>query len=223
MDSEPLAGLEELPIFPLATVLFPGAVLPLHIFEERYKQLMQYAIENGGVFGLSYRKDAEVGRETPPDIGSVGCVAKIGAVMPLEEGRLNLISTGVIRYRVTGLVQLVPFLIARIETFHDFPELDEDLPRLFEEVAGVCKKFFEAADPNATVSPDLPDDPETFSLLIASAFPVDNDTKQGLLEMTSTRGRLMRLRRYVTLALEQYRERMKVQQRARGNGHGKLK
>ena len=68
--SESVEHLEEIAIFPLATVLFPGAILPLHIFEDRYKEMMKYAIENGGVFGLSYRTDAAIARETPPEIGS---------------------------------------------------------------------------------------------------------------------------------------------------------
>src|SRR5271156_4489752 len=79
--------LTELPIFPLATGLFPGAILPLHIFEERYKELMQYAIEHSGQFGLSYKDDASIGQETHPAISSVGCAAKINTVFPLEEGR----------------------------------------------------------------------------------------------------------------------------------------
>ena len=58
MEAVSAEGLDDLPVFPLATVLFPGALLPLHIFEERYKKMMRYAIENGGKFGLSYREDA---------------------------------------------------------------------------------------------------------------------------------------------------------------------
>ena len=78
--------------------------------------MMRYAIDNGGVFGLAYQDDAAIGRETPPDIGSLGCVARINAVVPLEGGRMNIISTGVIRYRVLGLRQSTPFIVARIGT-----------------------------------------------------------------------------------------------------------
>ena len=53
MDLEEFDDITELPIFPLGTVLFPGAILPLHIFEERYKAMMRYAVDNGGMFGLS--------------------------------------------------------------------------------------------------------------------------------------------------------------------------
>jgi Lon protease-like protein len=223
---ESLEQLEEIPIFPLATVLFPGGLLPLHIFEERYKQMMQFAIDNGGVFGLAYQNDAAIGRETPPDIGSIGCVAKINAVVPLEGGRMNIVSTGVIRYRIVGLRQSTPYIVARIETVTDDLEPGDDLNRIFDDMVDICRRFLEAAqaldDPNAPVNQDLPEDPEAFSLIVASALPIDNDAKQTFLEMTSTRLRLTRLRPYVTSALSDYSDRMRIQKMAKGNGHGRM-
>ncbi len=222
---ENLAEIEQLPIFPLATVLFPGAILPLHIFEDRYKEMMRFAIDNGGVFGLSYRRDAAIGRETPPEINSVGCVAKIQAVARLDEGRMNIISTGVIRYRVLRLVQSTPFVIARIEALTDDLEPGDDLNRIFEDIGDMCRKFLEAAqalgEPNAPVVQEFPEDAEAFSLMVASALPIDNGAKQGLLEMTSTRQRLVRLRKYVTSALSEYGDRLKILESARGNGRGR--
>jgi len=223
---ENLDQLEGIAIFPLATVLFPGALLPLHIFEDRYKQMMRYAIDNGGVFGLAYRSDSAIGRQTPPDIGSIGCVAKINAVVPLEDGRMNIISTGVIRYRVLGLRQSTPFIVARIETVTDDLEPGDDLNRIFDDIVDMCRKFLEAAqaldEPNAPVNQDLPEEPEAFSLLVASALPIDNDAKQTLLEMTSTRLRLTRLRPYVTSALSDYSDRIRIQHMAKSNGHGRM-
>lgn len=223
---ENIEQLEEIAVFPLATVLFPGALLPLHIFEDRYKEMMQFAIDNGGVFGLAYRSDAAIGRETPPDIGSVGCVAKINAVVPLEGGRMNIISTGVIRYRVLGLRQSTPFVVARIEPVTDDLEPGDDLNRIFDDIGEMCRRFLEAAqaldEPNAPVNQELPEEPEAFSLLVASALPIDNDAKQTLLEITSTRLRLTRLRPYVTSALSDYSDRIRIQQMAKGNGHGRM-
>ena len=145
MELESFERLEELPIFPLGTVLFPGTILPLHIFEDRYKQMMRFATDNGNLFGLSYRSDALIGRETPPETGSVGCVAKIQAVMPLDEGRMNVISTGLVRYRIIEIRQLTHFVVARVEAFTDELEADEDLADLFESMRDRCKKFLAAA------------------------------------------------------------------------------
>ncbi|HEX8186655.1 MAG TPA: LON peptidase substrate-binding domain-containing protein, partial [Blastocatellia bacterium] len=216
METESTERIDELPIFPLATVLFPGAILPLHIFEDRYKQMMRYAIENGGMFGLSYRSDAAIDRHTIPEIASIGCVAKINAVVPLEDGKMNIISTGLIRYRVLGFIQSQPFLLARVEPFSDDLEPGDDLNQIFDDISGMCKKFLQAAqelDESGTLpSQDLPEDPEAFSLIISSALPIDNDSKQNLLEMTSTRLRLSRLRQYVINALSLYSERLKIQE-----------
>lgn len=224
--AETLEHLDAMAIFPLATVLFPGAILPLHIFEERYKEMMRYAIENGGIFGLSYRGDAAIGRETPPEIDSVGCIAKINAVVPLEDGRMNVISTGLLRYRVVGLKRSTPFIVARVEALTDDLEPGADLNRIFDDMAATCRQFLEAAqaldEASAPINQDLPDDAEAFSLLVCSALPIDNDAKQALLEVTSTRVRLARMRQYVTAALSEYSDRIIIQQRAKGNGHGKV-
>jgi Lon protease-like protein len=178
------------------------------------------------MFGLSYRNDAFIGRETPPDIGSIGCVAKIHAVMSLDEGKLNLISSGMIRYRVLEFDQLVPFLVARIETFFDDPEPAEDLALMVEEMSEMCSKFLERAqmldESGAIMNQELPEDPEAFSLLIASALPIDNDEKQSLLEMTSTKQRLTRLKHYVAAALSAFEDRIRVQELAKNNGHGRI-
>jgi Lon protease-like protein len=226
METEKFEIPDEVPLFPLATVLFPGTILPLHIFEERYKEMMRYAIDHGGLFGLSFRDNANVGKETVPEPGSIGCLAKINAVMPLEDGRMNLISSGVIRYKILGYNQMLPFLIARIEPFVDEPEHDEEVTRLFESLAKTAKELVEAAqslnETGALFDPNLPEDPEAFSLSVASLLPIENDVKQSFLEMASTRSRLMRLKTLVYETLAKYTTRLQIQDRAKSNGHGKL-
>ncbi|HET8677882.1 MAG TPA: hypothetical protein VFO63_18930, partial [Blastocatellia bacterium] len=95
-----------------------------------------------------------------------------------------------------------------------------------ESMLDRCKKFIAAAqalDESVTaIDEDLPEDPEAFSLIISSALPIDNDAKQSLLEMTSTRSRLTRLRQHVVAALADYTQRIEIQTRAKHNGHGKL-
>ena len=226
MEIETPERLDDLPIFPLTTVLFPGAILPLHIFEDRYKEMMRFAIENGGLFGLSYIENAFMGRETPPEVGSVGCLARINAVMPVEQGRMNIVSTGLVRYRVRGLNQTLPFILARVEPFTDDIEHDENMTELYNDQMEMYKKFLaasQALDEGAIpFEQDLPEDPEALSLLIASVLPIENHTKQQLLEMTSTRVRLTRLRPFVLQALASYSKRIEIVDRAKGNGHAKL-
>ncbi|HKV38266.1 MAG TPA: LON peptidase substrate-binding domain-containing protein [Blastocatellia bacterium] len=225
MGAESTGVLEELPIFPLATVLFPGAILPLHIFEDRYKAMMRYAIENSGQFGLSYRADAEVDKETPLEIGSVGCAAKINAVMPLDENKMNVLSTGLVRYRITELKQTEPFFVARIEPFSDDPEPGADISRLFDDTKEITERYLAALqllnDARTHDDIELPEEAEAFSLFICSALPVDNDLKQRLLEITSTRLRLTRLRHYLINSMSAINKRLMRHEGAKGNGHGK--
>jgi uncharacterized protein len=226
MELESIERLEELPVFPLATVLFPGAIMPLHIFEERYKSMVRFAIDHDNLFGLSYRADAAVDKETPLDSGSVGCLAKINAVMTVEEGRMNLIALGLVRYRVLKLKQLAPFLIAKVEHFWDDPEPEAGVGELFEEIRGLCIKFLVETgildESREGLQKNLPDEPEAFSLLLASLIPVDTGVKQGLLEMTSTKLRLTRLKSLVLAAISDYGKHQLIQERAKENGKGSL-
>jgi Lon protease-like protein len=226
MELESFERLEELPVFPLATVLFPGAILPLHIFEERYKSMMRFAIEHDNLFGLSYRADAEVDMETVPELGSVGCLARINAVMTVEEGRMNLIALGVIRYRVLEFKQLVPFLLASVEPFEDVAEPEGGVEELFEEIRGLCIKFLVETgildESREGLLKNLPEEPEAFSLLLASLLPIDVGLKQELLEVTSTKLRLMRLKSHVMTAISDYGKQQLMQERAKGNGKGNL-
>ena len=227
MELESLERLEALPIFPLAIVLFPGAVMPLHIFEERYKQMIRFATDNGGLFGLSYRADARVDVDTFLDPGSVGCLAKISASMPLEEGKMNLIAAGVVRYRILELRQLVPFLLASVEPFRDDPEQDSEVDELFTEIRELCVQFLVAAgilnESGDPLDRNLPEEAEAFSLLLSSLLPIENGLKQTLLEMTSTRLRLTRLKSHVVTAIADYNNHQMMQERAKGNGKGSMK
>jgi len=216
--------LAALAIFPLSVVLFPREILPLHIFEERYKQMMKYILDHGAVFGLSYEVAAAVNQQTPPRIGSIGTAAKVNAVMPLDEGRMNIVSTGLVRYRVGEVTQREPFIIARVDAFGD-DEIEDDVQSLFEEVSGAAERFIAAAkalDALGPIPDELPDDPEDFSLFISSLLPVQADFKQRLLEMTSTRLRLSRIRRYLGTAIADYENKLRVTEAARKNGHGSL-
>ena len=94
----------ELPLFPLNSVLFPGATLPLHIFEERYKLMIGRCLQSGSPFGvLLIRSGNEVGEATEPF--EVGTTARIVRVQHLDEGRMNLVCLGEQRFRLLGTVR----------------------------------------------------------------------------------------------------------------------
>src|SRR5713101_4286452 len=104
----------ELPLFPLNTVLFPHATLPLHIFEERYKQMIGQCLEERAPFGvLLIRSGSEAGGNAEPF--EVGTTAHIGRVQHLDDGKLNLICQGGHRFRTTKTIESQPFLLAEVE------------------------------------------------------------------------------------------------------------
>src|SRR3954471_9571808 len=96
-----MRGVRELPLFPLPLVLFPGVPLPLHVFEERYRRLLADVRVSNNLFGLSYFDPGSTGSLEAPPVGHVGCATEVVEVQLLPDGRSNILTVGVARYRVT--------------------------------------------------------------------------------------------------------------------------
>lgn len=103
-NSEKVLGVKFLPIFPLPVVLLPNELLPLHIFEPRYRKMLEDIKLEKNLFGVSYF-DAQETDSSKPEIGSFGCVAEVRESQTLEDGRSNIVTIGVIRYRLENYVQ----------------------------------------------------------------------------------------------------------------------
>ena len=216
-------GVSELPIFPLALVLFPGVPLPLHIFEPRYRQMLNDVRAGNNLFGVSYF-DASTSEKDMPPVGHVGCVAEITETQPMPDGRANILTVGIIRYRIEEYVERDdPYLLARVNYFEDD---EEDQNLLSESARGVAETFTRIARAVRTINderanlPDISDtEPQRLSFLVAAAMEVDTDVKQDLLELRSTAERLQRLRLMLERAVSNYEERARIHELARGNGH----
>lgn len=220
-------GVREMPLFPLPVVLFPGMPLPLHIFEPRYRQMLE-DIQAAGVpvFGLSYfdASEAEEGRDAPP-IGHTGCVAELVDAQPAEDGRSNILTVGLIRYTVESYVERGdPYLVGRVSYFEDEEEDESILRVAAREVSDLFMRIaraMRAINDERSSLPELPDtDPERLSFLIASAMEVDTELKLEMLEMRSTSERLNRVRELLSQAVKGYEERARVYKIAKHNGHG---
>jgi Lon protease-like protein len=216
-------GVRELPLFPLPVVLFPGVPMPLHIFEERYRRLLADVRVTNSLFGLSFSGEFESEGGRPPT-GHVGCVAEIVEAQPLEDGRSNILTVGVVRYRVVEYVESgEPYLVARVEFFEDE---EEDAALLAARTSEVTEVFGRIARAVRTLNDDraaLPelstDEPERLSFLVAAAMEMDNELKQELLELRSGAERLARLSRLLTQVVSGYEERASMHKLAKGNGH----
>jgi uncharacterized protein len=178
---------ETLPLFPLATVLFPGMRLPLHIFEQRYRQLVRDLIDQPEPrrFGvIAIRKGRETGAEGVTSLHEVGCVATVRQVTPLDDGQYDLVAVGTERFRLRGLDKSLPYFQGEIEP------LAEDIGDA--EVAAVAAHRVQAAfrgylnalaDRGGGVISvaDLPDEPLLLSYIVGAAMIIDPPERQALL------------------------------------------
>jgi Lon protease-like protein len=221
--SEKVIGVRDLPIFPLSIVLFPGVPLPLHIFEQRYRQMLNDIRVSNNLFGISYFDVSTSPQEIPP-AGHIGCVAEVSETQTLPDGRSNILTVGVIRYRIEEYVERGdPYLVARVSFFEDEEDDNELLRNSSREVAETFTRIARAVrtinDERASL-PDISDtEPQQLSFLVAAAMEVDTDLKQELLEMRSTSERLRRLRDMLARAVSSYEERARIHEVAKGNGH----
>src|SRR5215475_9103965 len=109
---------EMLPLFPLGAVLYPGMLLPLHIFEERYRQLVSDLLDEAGPrrFGvIAIRKGRETGIDGVHSLYEIGCTATMRRVERHEDGRFDIVTVGTQRFRLRALDQALPYLRGEIE------------------------------------------------------------------------------------------------------------
>lgn len=217
-------GVAELPVFPLPVVLFPSVPLPLHIFEPRYRQMLNDIRVTNNLFGVSYF-DSSTATNVSPPVGDVGCVAEVTETQSFADGRSNILTLGVVRYRIESYVDRGdPYLVAKISYFEDNEEDEDALAGPTRQVAEAFTRIAQAVrtinDERASL-PDISDtEPQRLSFLVAAAMEIEAEMKQELLEMRSTFERLERLRAMLSQAVEGYEERARIHELAKGNGHG---
>ena len=221
--NDKVRGLTDLPVFPLPVVLFPGVPLPLHIFEPRYRQMIKDIRNSNNLFCVAYFDASSSEHEVPP-AGHVGCVAEVTETQTYPDGRSNILTLGLIRYRIESYIERGdPYLVARVSYFEDD---DEDQSALVDPAREVADTFTRIAQAVRTLNDErssLPDisntEPQRLSFLVAEAMEIDAEVKQDLLELTSTSVRLERLRGMLSLAVKSYEERARMHELAKGNGH----
>lgn len=221
---EKVGSVRELPLFPLPLVLFPGMPMQLHIFEPRYRKMLSDIRAGENLFGLSYFDSTSSDQEIPA-AGHVGCVGEVTETQALPDGRSNILTVGVIRYRVSAYVEHGdPYLVARVDYFEDEDEDEGQLTEISRDVAGMFMRVARAVrilnDERGNL-PDISDtEPQKLSFLVAAAMEIELETKQELLELRSTYERLRRLHDMLKRVLSGYEERARLHSLAKGNGHG---
>src|ERR1022692_2801611 len=118
---------ETLPLFPLGTVLYPGLVLPLHIFEDRYRQLVRDLLDGQEPrrFGvIAIREGRETGIGGVSALHEVGCTATVREIEEADDGRYDIVTVGTDRFRLHDLDDSRPYLVGEVEMLDD-PAGDE--------------------------------------------------------------------------------------------------
>jgi uncharacterized protein len=185
-----------LPLFPLGTVLYPGLVLPLHVFEERYRQLVADLLARAEPreFGvIAIRHGRETGADLANDLYDVGCIAVVRQAEPLEDGRYALVTVGSARFRLLGLTGTALYLQGDVDTIE---ERTGDEAAALAAVPVVQQAFLGYLDALAEQRgvefdiPELPDEPVLLSYLVAAAILADLPDKQRLLAAPDAATRL---------------------------------
>lgn len=178
----------ELPLFPLHIVLFPGRPLPLHVFEPRYRSMLDDCLAGDRRFGVVAIKAGQA-ESGCAEIYEVGTVARIESVTPLADGRSDITTRGLQRFRVEELVTGTPYLKARVQLLEETcagPQDHEHAAQLRELLVPYLASL---GAPEELLS-RLPSEPDELAYLAAAALQTEVPEQQRLLELDSTSTRL---------------------------------
>jgi len=172
-----------LPLFPLNTVLFPGMLLPLRIFEERYKRMIDVCLEEKQPFGVVLiREGQEVGGCAVPY--EVGTTATIQGVSRQDDGKMSIVTVGKDRFRLRKVHRDLPYLVGEAEPWPLREAVSQQAWEQVEPMRVLLHQYLQLlsqAQGHKIEIEEIPDDPATLALLVAVALQVPLAQKQSLL------------------------------------------
>lgn len=198
--------IERFPLFPLGLVLLPGELVPLHIFEDRYKLMIGECLDEEREFGIIWLSD--------DGLKEVGCSARITRVLErFDDGRLNILVEGTDPFRLARRIEDLPYPAGDIELLADDAEADKDaLERARSRYADLVEQVTDSRpEPDALAQLD--------AYGMAATLEVAPAAKQSLLELRSESSRLEQLEGLFTEALQRIEMAERAAERASGNGH----
>ena len=199
----------DIPLFPLNVVLMPGTPLPLHIFEERYKQMVNECLDSGMEFGMVLADESGTRR--------VGCTARIvELVQHYEDGRLVILVEGSRRFRLKNILAGKPYYVGDVEYLEDEP--GEEITSLAEECVALLERVVEAAT-EGSVGIEIESPYRNLSFAIAGRIEFDLETRQQILELPTERGRLEKIKELLAEAADRLEREHQARKKAEKNGH----
>jgi Lon protease-like protein len=201
--------LSEIPLFPLNVVLMPGTSVPLHIFEERYKQMVNECLDSETEFGMVLADE--------DGTRGVGCTARIvELVQRFEDGRMVILVEGSRRFKLNNIMTGKPYYVGEVDYLEDGP--DDDVSSLAEECVALLERVVEAAT-EGSVDIEIEPPYRNLSFAIAGRIEFDLETRQQILELPTEKGRLEKVKELLTEAADRLERDRQVRKLAETNGH----
>jgi Lon protease-like protein len=196
----------EFPLFPLGIVALPGELIPLHIFEERYKTMMNECLEGEREFGIVWLSD--------DGLKEIGCAMEIENVLErMEDGRMNLLARGTRPFRVVERQGHLAYPAGVIEFVEDRPDVpDPELVRSAHEAYADLVRRATDRDPDAQELEGMS------AYAMAATVDFGLDAKQGLLDLRSENARLRLVARLFRAAIKRLELVDRAHERAQSNG-----
>jgi len=196
----------DFPLFPLGIVALPHEIVPLHIFEERYRTMIGECLERGSEFGIVWAADD--GRR------SVGCAVEIAEVLErMEDGRMNILTRGTRPFRIVDEQDDLPYPAGTVEFLTDKDEKADT--GTAESAHEAYNELVEQAT-DRTLEPDELDGMTAYQM--AATVDFGREAKQGLLDLRSENARLRLVARLFRAAIKRLAFIERAQERARSNG-----
>jgi uncharacterized protein len=187
---------ETLPLFPLGTVLYPGLLLPLNIFEERYRELVRDLLDGPQPrrFGvIAIRKGRETGVDGISALYQIGCTATVREIAEQDDGRYHLVTVGTRRFRLASLDNSRPYLQGEVDLLEEEVGDEAAAGLAVQAVQRGFHGYVEALASRESVEvtvPELPDEPLLLSYLVAASMILDLSVRQDLLAEPDAERRL---------------------------------
>ncbi len=198
--------IQDFPLFPLALVALPGELVPLHIFEERYKTMMAECMDSGTEFGIVWMSD--------DGLREIGCACAIERVLErMEDGRINLLARGTRPFRVLERQAHLPYPAGVVEFVED--QSDEPDSKLAGDARAAYADLVKRATDREPEDAEL-DEMGAYDMAATVDFGLD--AKQGLLDLRSENARLKLVTRLFRAATKRLDFVDRAQERARSNG-----
>ncbi len=198
----------DIPLFPLNIVLMPGAPQPLHIFEDRYKQMIDQCLQEETEFGMVLADDEGT--------RNVGCTARIVELVErYDDGRMVILVEGSRRFKLNNVLTGKPYYVGEIEYIE---EQQDDVTELAEECVALLERVVEAAT-EGSVDIEVEPPYRNLSFAIAGRIEFDVETRQQILELTDERDRLEKLKELLSAAAERLERERQASEKAQTNGH----